>query len=798
MKKKLLSFLLALVMILTLLPLSACGNGSAGEEADIHEVTQGELLDKICEVFGMTTCQQETAYFPSVSASNPHFQSVQACVEWNIIEKDVQDYDVAARVTRGALALAVVNAAQLASENATEQEKLAIAAQRELVLVKHDGSIDEKKKVKREEMENAVTVAQAIWATPQYETLSQYTVSDGVTDFGVGNAKIQAFTIDTNTDTVTMPAGVAENLRVGAVYLLPAKNGFSAMVAHRVGSIIKDGETVIITNDDAGLTLDDVVGELHMQSTFVPDFTEQAIIDGNGNIIQWEPTGNASEISAAGLGASAHFSSTTTRPIQGEKLAFSDGIKGKLDFKVNGVKIKGEVTSSAIKFAATFPINDAMEISQSFEISDFNVSAKVDRDKFKRLQDARLQFDYKTETATTFKSNLAVSSAQAPNAYSWSDDYMSGLDGLLQDIAYDNSVSGFNYDGTHAKGCSKSIGIATIPLGTICGFGTVNLEIKLEFTVKGSVELKLSTTAVSGVQYSRKGGLRAISSKNTDTDLDLQAGLEALLYMGGVMKAFGFNIIDIGIKIGAGAAASSVVHLADYSKTGELGMELAAVNSDLPADLLAVASRVTLNGTKKVETCTEISAFFILRITAGTNSLVGKFSKLEVELCGAANAPFLGCPFHIEDGQVVPACTRSYRSAEEIADDLAQNTQESPASEEEQGVTTDGQPSGEFDHLDISNYYVALATGESELVTISALPKGYTEMDIVCASDNNAIAVITNDGIITAVAEGTTEVRFATSDGKFSCRCAVSVKAGESIDGNFLSSAGNIGRLKKL
>ena len=125
MKKRIISFLMAMLMGVGIVPLSACGSRDT--------VSRGELLALICENFGMYSYVQEEPYLASVGADDPYFSVVQASVEWGVVSPEEQDYDVDGAVTRGELALAVVNAAELAAEDSSDEEKIAVAAREGLV-----------------------------------------------------------------------------------------------------------------------------------------------------------------------------------------------------------------------------------------------------------------------------------------------------------------------------------------------------------------------------------------------------------------------------------------------------------------------------------------------------------------------------------------------------------------------------------------------------------------------------------------------------------------------------------------
>ncbi len=95
MKKRLFSFLLAIVMVSTLLPLSGCGGpttavqpsqDAAGSTAEY--LTRGEWITLLGQTFGFDGYQEETAYYTDVTEASGCFAYVQSCREWDILSAD--------------------------------------------------------------------------------------------------------------------------------------------------------------------------------------------------------------------------------------------------------------------------------------------------------------------------------------------------------------------------------------------------------------------------------------------------------------------------------------------------------------------------------------------------------------------------------------------------------------------------------------------------------------------------------------------------------------------------------------
>jgi len=77
--------------------------------------------------------------------------------------------------------------------------------------------------------------------------------------------------------------------------------------------------------------------------------------------------------------------------------------------------------------------------------------------------------------------------------------------------------------------------------------------------------------------------------------------------------------------------------------------------------------------------------------------------------------------------------------------------------------------------VSIDKSYISLNAGESEQVTITSYPDGYTASDFIWEIDDTSIATV-NNGTVTAVTTGSTILKITSTDGKYSQFCAVVVK----------------------
>lgn len=77
--------------------------------------------------------------------------------------------------------------------------------------------------------------------------------------------------------------------------------------------------------------------------------------------------------------------------------------------------------------------------------------------------------------------------------------------------------------------------------------------------------------------------------------------------------------------------------------------------------------------------------------------------------------------------------------------------------------------------IDIADFALGLAVGESEKITIEAVPQEYEFSDLRFSSENPNVATVDSNGNVKAVSEGNATIIVSTSDGKYSSRCSVLV-----------------------
>lgn len=81
--------------------------------------------------------------------------------------------------------------------------------------------------------------------------------------------------------------------------------------------------------------------------------------------------------------------------------------------------------------------------------------------------------------------------------------------------------------------------------------------------------------------------------------------------------------------------------------------------------------------------------------------------------------------------------------------------------------------------ITLSQKTVSMKVGDTKYVAANISPDNATDKVIFCSSEDESIATFGNDGKITAIGVGTTNVTVTTKDGGFTDKCAVTVTNAE-------------------
>lgn len=767
-KRRVCAVILVLSMIIgSMSVMGGCGKSSSETDGKSKYITQAEWLGLINEQFGMTSYQNTEPYFSEIDSASEYYDTYQIAGEWEVIDDNVQASPTA-EVTKEEAAITLVNAAGLSSGEKVEiknadklksPEKVEIAVWNHIFELKGN-KFDYSAKIKRDEAEEIIQLAKDKWANPEYEMVEEYKVREDVVNLMSSDSQTIDYAVDDGK--VYIPTEQPELVKAGETYVLPAneENRFAQVFKAESVEAVDGG--IIISNSDEELKFEDVVEDINVQNSFTPDFTNCEITDGLGNPVVWTDEETASE---TGVVNTEGFSAGSLGKIRKSdyKVQKTSGISNtsaSLDFNVNDeISVKGTISGDSISFELSVKkdLKKGGEVSaaKSYELSDFNVDGKVDYKFFGGLQEARASYTYTAKESTSI-------------SYSHGSDKISGLN-PDRDITDDadaeallrSCIEGL-LDATDGGYTANSILIASIPTPlTLGGVAGVTIEIRVGFSIEGKVELIVTTKTTQGVEYKKGKGLRVIDEKHVDKDISAQAQVEVYLYVGAVVEAFTFNIVDVGAEVGIGGTYQSTWHVLDYSEEDELAYQMAVVETGLPMmdiEILLFES-YSATGKIKIQRCADVNVYFIFRITAGNNSLVGELVSGSWDICGEETGPFL-YKQHFENGVKVGECTLEFRTERK----------------EQETETTDKDNEVKIGELvDIDKYLLTINVGEKGTIEVTHLPEGYKESDLKWSAKDEKIAVVNNSGEVTGKNPGSTIIKVSTSDNKYSVECSVTV-----------------------
>jgi len=768
--KRFISMILAITMLLTL----GVSLGGCSTKKD-DTLTVGQWLGMINTSFGMESYSQDKPYIEAVNKDNEYFQTIQIAAEWGVIDSNFSIDPSQELMWKDAL-ISLVNVGGFTKEGTTDDEKI------EYAIDNFDKSIRKywmSRYIDVSEASTLLVKAQTLWANRTYsEPIENVDYSDGV--IVLADTNTQVIQNDPNTGTIAIKTNTDLSICKDDVFVIPATDNSHSPVAYRAKEVVNEQGITYIKTDD-NLELGDFVDELYVENTYSPDFSTAEIYDGNGNLVQSQAIveqqsyKNNSDYKVVPLVAKTSDSINAIQLAQKTTFSFeTDACKVEVSMKKDGLSAKIEV-----------PFSETWKGYYETEVSNFKVTNKIDYSWF-TLHSAEVKVDYTTKNSIGIKKEFVKE--EAAYAPKWSNGNGKFLTNLKNSV-WKNKESG--------------IGAKTIKLGSIkvasVGVASFSIDVIAKIKVDGTIEVSCTETGCKGIEY-KNGNCRVINTSDKDTDVKFKCKAEGTVSVVPTVNAFGFAIIGFKGEVGLGAEASVTLHLADpenhlleemsatdispeiYENTNPTGLtadveEVKKLAEQQGATFTSESSSLSLH----IDTCIDINVYFILKVGIEETTLAGKLLKgtkikVEWELCGSKNSKI--CNIHVENFDFVKAfqnisffsdkdqCTMKYVPFDGAKTD--ENTESTENIQNNNDISV-----GEV--LTISTMNVVLLPNESAVISVTQIPKGYELKDVVCETKNSEVAAIDKNGVITAKGEGSTTIKVATSDGKYSCACSVLV-----------------------
>ncbi|MFG6377070.1 MAG: Ig-like domain-containing protein [Lachnospiraceae bacterium] len=761
MKKKLSLFMAVILLFCSIFNFCGCKKNS--DSKNENSISQGEWLAMLNEKFGMYTYNSSVPYYDEVDITNKYFGAVQIAYEWDIIDDDT-DLKVDEPVNKQFAANTLVRAVGYKKTDGMSEDQITeLAAEEGYIDFDYRGRTDNKRTITTEDAEKSLEAAKKIWTSPDFGAPEDNSVyQDSVVDL----TKEDLTGYYEQENKVYIPKSVLteekieqmESIKSGSLYILPPENNVSTEAVYKAESVEKTEDYIVINNSIEEIQEEEIYEDLEASGSVAPDLTAYPIIDGIGNTLV-----SASTVEQTNAFYQNSDIQTLKKSGQSSNVELLEGGNAfiNLNFKVDGLKIAGKVSSDDIEFSVEGEIESddkvgKIQVSKSYNISDISFDYNYSC-KFPNIKDSAVfaQLNYKTKDTSKIKFELSKTAVAAPEYTNGNGKFPSNFKrAIMKD--------------SNAKG-AKSVKIVTIPI-LVSGGIRVDLDVKIKISVSGQISLVVTTNNVKGIEY-KNGNLRYINDSTSDTDLSLKAKAELTMYLGVSLKALkNIVVASFGFEGGIGASIGTTVHLTDQENHLIDEISFDSANADTVLDQVAVLNGVSYTHdmygqiTVRCESCVDTSVYGILKFKMDGSCLLGKiFDKLnikfEFEFLNEENAKIEAFSGHYENWVKVDKCTRKYNMDEK---------KEEENTEYETHIIRD-------ERLDIDVYYMSIFINESEKLNISEIPQGYSISDLIWESADNNIATVTGQGVVTGVSFGTTIITVKTSDGKYKSQCTISI-----------------------
>ena len=665
------------------------------EKAGIHQFTQG------------------TPYYMNIGKSNPYYESVQAAVEWSVLDPGTA-FDPSADLTREWAAYTLMNLkdSKFKQENNTGIRDLsksrfprhvsAAVANGMLKLDGHNRFLPTQKMEKQE----ALTLLEQVVSNINRKTFDEPTFEfEWNDDVDINNDDLpEEINEEEGTATFSEKAHVEPGQYIRAYENTPEETLFKVTDVEE-----KEDGTKVAKIEEA--KLEDLFESLSSSETFTIDFSQAEIIDPiDGTVIQAAPTSYTenSALSFMAAGKNKEYSRTQT---------------------INGYTISYSVSATGMKADVSKKTKNGMEVYGNLTVTDVTPTYKWDM-KNGKVEDGYLRVDFRSIES------LGAKAESYKNLY--------GDFSQVDPRNFLGTVKNLFHEKQDAKEVELPLAVIHVPVPSAPAM-TVSMTMQLKISASGKAELALTQDHSLGMEV-RDGQLRTISNCDAKGEATVRGNTSIL---GGVKLAMNMLALDIGditAEAGARAEVNTIVHM--YDKKGNHAV---AKDEEVPSDLVDDLSE----GNGNILACADINAYKTAQLSLNSSkSLLGKLGLSKtVPLVDEKKSPLIpGMKTHMENGHFVDQCTRGDRLK---------------ANENEKIVVSD--------QIRIAAYSLIASPGETQNIQVIALPKGYSVSDLHYSSDRPQVASASGPSV-KAISEGSAIIHICTKDGKYAVDCTILVR----------------------
>ena len=752
MKRKIVSILLVLILMVNLLPLSGCGN-----QDDENTVTRGEWIAMLSETFGMDSYTEETPYYSDITSDSDLFSYVQSAVEWDVLSIFTDDtLEPNEKVTLKEVAsTAAIAAGCDVSESQFDDEgnfdaDASIDYAVQYGILENDRGLS--KRATLEQCEAALSAAQSAYLNAPIEEKIYVDAGENVVDLtGLNNELLEIegdrITIPSEYSRGTAPGtsgdlkaaidtgnGVVE-VGVGEVFVTAPTAENPAGVAYKVASIEEvDGEIVFTTEVP---TLYDLYEELDVHKTVSVDASNIIWLVGTGSSANAQGVVSTEEESTYHVEfLSAGDNAPLAVPLDSKTYDFGGYSRpfevGSGSFEKNWSNHNSSVIGSGEGAQALENSNFVYNDTPS--IDDFNGSTES---WSRELEiDNSFSGDYKISGDISINA-LTVTTEIEYKRTKWFD-IPYGVECASIQVNSDIS-SNLTLEGN----LSERLHIAVIPVPIAATGLTVNIDLYLYADANGILAVGASLGSNAKVEYA-DGKLRHSASSEANATVDANIEINFGAELAATLEALGIiSIVDVGAKAGGTVTASANVSGSCKASEDDGVAKLTYQESlSIRADLYVPTVNIYAGGADTL---------------IGALGLSGSWDIMTKDK-GAMHINLVDYEWVFWEETVL------------TDDDGNVTTSDSSTAGEEDGVGASNE-----DRLDLTTYVMTIS-GESKQLELD-LDEGEAAPAVVWVSDNPDVARVDDTGLVTPVSTGYAIITVSLqSDPSVYVKCAVYVE----------------------
>lgn len=713
MKKRVWSVVMAAVILLNVLPLSACSESSG-------RVTRGEWIMMLTEVFGMTSYADEIARYTDVAPDSELFARVQSAAGWQVLSVFSADtLEPDKRITRREAAVCAAIAAGCPVSDDQFNEKGALNTDAAIQFALTNGLLENDRRLSRaltyEEAEAMLEAARTAYLHAPFEEKMNIELVEDV----VLLENLSLDEVGVGDDWVTFPGTV--ELQVGDVFFTPPTAEYPAGEPRRVVETEEeDGQVVVRTEVPP---IEEVYQQIDLHT---------AIQVRPENIIWVAGIQSADASGLSTEGGDTYIVNLTgwgteeplVIPLDEHTLT-KDGFSQSFTFGDSGFSVQRSNHNSSVIGSG--------EGARALEKSSFVYNDTPSIADFNGSQDS---WTRDLEIDSSFSSGYKITGTITLNdiVITVKDEW--GFFKLKSaSIQVDSSItSTLKLEGNLAS----DLKIATIPLPLFPGI-SVSADLYLYVNASGELSVRAELGGSAKVEYAN-GQVRTAADSNAgwsadgNIRVDFGANLMASLNVG-------VPVIDAGVKIGGEMDASAHVGgSCKATKDGDterlLYQESLSISADLYYPIMSI------------QACSSHTLVGMLGL-GNTWNIKTRDNARHVSL---ANFEWVFWE-------------------EEVLKEL-----DGTITEGEETTAGDAEGIGPSDGklLDLTKYVIALY-GEPQQLEVE-FPQG-GDMELVWTSDDPSIASVSATGLVSPVSTGATQITVSLrSDPSIYVKCAVYVE----------------------